>query len=181
MGRCIALLRGINVGGRNKVAMADLRRLCECLGHGEVRTHGQSGNVVFTTDRADTDTLGAEMTARIDDDLGVAPTVVVLSADQLAAVVAGNPFADAAAADPTKVHAAFLSARPSDPSVFDFDPATYAPEEARAGERVLYLHLPGGMGRSQLAADLARRRSDVEVTVRNWRTVTRLHAMAHEE
>lgn len=174
----IALLRGINVGGHNRVAMADLRALCTDLGHGDVRTYVQSGNVVFTSDRADPDGLGEELTDRIAAELGVSPTVVVRTADELAAVAADNPFADQAAADPTKVHAAFLSVAPPDPSHFAVEAADFAPEEVVAGDRVLYLHLPGGIGRSRLATELGRRAREVELTVRNWRTVDKLLDLA---
>lgn len=176
----IALLRGINVGGRNKVAMADLRHLCEDLGHRDVRAYVQSGNVVFATDRLDAEAVGTELTHRMTADLGVAPAVVVRSVEELAAVVAANPFEEEAGTDPTKVHAAFLSAEPSEPEVFDFDPEVYAPERCAAGDRVRYLLLPDGIGRSRLATDLAKRPAGVQVTVRNWRTVTKLLAMARD-
>ncbi len=174
----VALLRGINVGGRGKVAMADLRALCDDLGHGDVRTYVQSGNVVFTSERDDPDTLGAELSERVASDLGVEATVVVRTADELAEVAGANPFPSEAADDPTRVHVAFLSDAPSDPDVFAVDAERYAPEQVVAGDRVLYLHLPDGIGRSKLAADLARRRTDVAMTVRNWRTVDRLLDLA---
>lgn len=176
----IALLRGINVGGRNLLAMADLRALLGDLGHGDPRTYLQSGNAVFTSDRSDVDGMASELAERISSGLGVSPAVQLRTAGELAEVAAANPFADAAAADPTTVHAAFLSAEPSDPGAFAFDAEEYAPEQAVAGDRVLYLHLPGGLGRSRLAGDLAKRRSDVDVTVRNWRTVATLCDMAAE-
>jgi uncharacterized protein (DUF1697 family) len=176
--RCIALLRGINVGGHNKVAMADLRRLCEDLGHRDVATYVQSGNVVLSTDRDDLAAIGAELTERMRTELDVAPTVMVRSLQDLEAVAAANPFLEAAAEDPTTVHAAFLSAEPSDPTTLAFDADTYAPERIAAGDRIRYLFLPEGMGKSQLATVLSRRRTDVEVTVRNWRTVTKLLDLA---
>lgn len=178
MTTCIALLRGINVGGRNKVAMADLRAVCEALGHDDVRTYVQSGNVVFATDNDDLTAVGTQLRARLGSELDVTPTVMVRTADELAAVVADNPFAEHAEDDPTKVHAAFLSEEPADPELLEFDPDSYVPEAIAVGDRVRYLHLPGGIGRSKLADDLARRRTGVEVTVRNWRTVTRLLEMA---
>ena len=174
----IAFLRGINVGGRNKVAMADLRRLCEELGLRDVRTYVQSGNVVFDTDGPAPELVAPALRRRIEDELGVAAAVVVRTAGELAQVVAENPFTPAAEAEPTSVHVAFLSAEPVDPSVLEVDPEEYAPERVAPGDRVRYLLLPGGIGRSRLATDLARRRTGVEMTVRNWRTVTRLLEMA---
>lgn len=175
----IALLRGINVGGRNRLAMADLRGLLADLGHREPRTYLQSGNAVFTSDRQDSDALAAELAARISSDLGVSPAVIVRTAGYLADVASANPYADAAAADPTRVHVAFLSAEPEDPEAFSFDAEQYSPEEMARGDRVLYLHLPGGLGRSRLAEQVSKPRSDLVVTLRNWRTVARLRDMGH--
>lgn len=176
----VGLLRGINVGGRNRLAMADLRALVRDLGHEDPRTYVQSGNVVFSSDRTDVEALARELAERIDADLGVSPAVVLRTAGEFTEVVAANPYAATAAEAPTTVHVAFLSAEPDDPEVFAFPAEEYAPEELAVGDRVLYLHLPGGLGRSRLAVELGRRRSDVEVTIRNWRTVTKLAAMAAE-
>jgi uncharacterized protein (DUF1697 family) len=170
----VALLRGINVGGRNRVKMADLRRICEDLGHRQVETYVQSGNVVFASDRSDADAIGAALADRISAVLGVSPACMVRSLDELGAVVAGNPFVDEVASDPTKVHCAFLSEEPADPSPFTFDMHPYAPERLVPGSGVLYLHLPGGIGRSRLAARLTSRSTEIEITIRNWRTVAAL-------
>jgi uncharacterized protein (DUF1697 family) len=101
----IALLRGINVGGRNRVAMADLRKVVLGLGHTEVVTYIQSGNVVFTSEEADTARIAAALERAIAKHLGVRPTVVVLTRAELAQVVADNPFPDEP--NPRWVHAIF--------------------------------------------------------------------------
>lgn len=170
----IALLRGINVGGHNRLAMADLRGVLEELGHEDVRTYVQSGNAVFTSGRTDPDAIGTELTRRLAADLDVAPAVMVRTAEELATIVDGNPFAEQARQEPTTVHAGFLASRPTEPSSLDVHAEQYAPEQFALADRVVYLHLPDGMGRSRLAVDLGRRLSDVGMTVRNWRTVTRL-------
>lgn len=173
----IALLRGINVGGRNRLTMADLRAVLADLGHADVRTYVQSGNAVFTSTRADPEAIGTELTRRLSDDFDVTPTVMVRSAEDLATIVDANPYADEGNDEPTTVHVAFLSDQPDDTD-FAVDADDHAPERFSVGDRVLYLHLPDGMGRSRLAIELDRRRGDVEMTVRNWRTVTKLHEMA---
>ncbi len=178
MGTHIALLRGINLGGHNRVAMSDLRQLCVDAGFADVRTYVQSGNVVFTSTRDDPGAISHDLSARLRTDLGVAAAVVVRTVEEFAAVVAGNPFQQPAAADPTTVHAAFLSAEPNDPSSLTFNPDTYVPERLVAGDRVRYLLLPNGIGRSKLAPALLRRAGDIAVTVRNWRTVTELLRIA---
>jgi uncharacterized protein (DUF1697 family) len=87
----VALLRGINLGGRNKVAMADLRKVVESLGHGEVATYIQSGNVVFTSNHPDTAAIAGEVGRALEATLGVRSSVVVLSRAELAKVIADNP------------------------------------------------------------------------------------------
>jgi uncharacterized protein (DUF1697 family) len=98
-----AQLRGINVGGRNRVAMAGLREVVLGLGHTEVATYIQSGNVVFTSEEADTATIAAVFERAIAERLGVQPKVVVLTGAELAQVVADNPFPDEP--NPRWVHA----------------------------------------------------------------------------
>jgi uncharacterized protein (DUF1697 family) len=177
----LALLRGINVGGRNRVAMADLRRVVAALGHTDVATYIQSGNVVFAGAGPDPAAVAAALERVIAAELGVPAAVVVLTRDELAAVVAGNPFP--AAEDPRRLHVTFTAT--------EIDPGTaaaVAAEEQRARQRggrdevrvrgrVLYLHTPDGLGRSELAARLARTASGVVGTTRNWATVTALLAM----
>lgn len=174
----IALLRGINVGGHARLAMADLRGTMEALGHTDVATYLQSGNAVFTSEGTDPDALGTELTERLSADLGLAPTVMIRTAPELVAVAEANPYREQARADPTRVHVGFLSAEPDDPATLSFDLEGYAPEELVHDGRTVYLHLPNGIGRSRLAADLTKRARDVEVTMRNWRTVARLVEMA---
>jgi uncharacterized protein (DUF1697 family) len=168
----VALLRGINLGGHNRVPMADLRAVYERAGYGDVRTYVQSGNVLFTSDREDVDAMARELTEVVEAQLGVLATTMVRTAEELGAVADANPYAVEAAADPTKVHAAFLGTQHADPHALMSGMERHAPEELTAGDRVLYLHLPRGIGRSKLAADLARR--SVDMTIRNWRTVTKL-------
>jgi uncharacterized protein (DUF1697 family) len=180
----VALLRGINVGGRNKVAMADLRKVVESLGHGDVATYIQSGNVVFTSRDTDTGAIAAELGRALEEPLGARSGVVVLSRAELAKVVADNPFPDEA--DPRLIHAIFRSSE-----VGAEEAATVAAAERRARDkggrdqvkivgRAVYLRTPDGFGRSELAAQLVRRdpaAEDQGGTARNWATVTKLLAM----
>ena len=105
-----ALLRGINVGGRNKVPMADLREVVTSLGHTGVTTYIQSGNVLFSTADTDTAKLAAALESAIGERFGIWASVVVLSRDQLAEVLAGNPYPDEQ--NPKLVHVVFLNAEP---------------------------------------------------------------------
>ena len=174
----VALLRGINVGGRNRVAMADLREVVTSLGHTEVTTYVQSGNVVFTSPDADTGALVAALEQRIGERLSVRPRLVVLSRAELAAVVAANPFPDET--NPKCLHALFRGTEfgPDEARAVAAAQQRAAqlgsPDEARVVGRTLFLRTPDGLGRSELAAQLARTGADT--TARNWATVTKLLA-----
>lgn len=167
MPRYIALLRGINVGGRNRVPMAELRATVEDLGHAEVSTFIQSGNVIFTSETA---TTTSELEGAIERRFGLAITVVVRTPEQLQQVVTANPFPDA---DPTTLHVGFMAHEPASPAVAGLDSAGLEPERFAIVGAELYLHLPGGIGRSKLPAYLDRRLK-VPTTVRNWNTVAKL-------
>jgi uncharacterized protein (DUF1697 family) len=172
--RYVALLRGINVGGRQKVRMADLRALLSGLGYAEVSTLFQSGNAVFANVDGPPEALAAEIEARIARDLGLTVTVMVRTVDDLRRVVEQIPFA---VRDPAKCAVGFLAAPVDRGQIAAIDHAAFAPEELVAGECELYLYFPDGMGRSKLAPILAR---DVfgPATVRNWNTITKLLALA---
>jgi uncharacterized protein (DUF1697 family) len=179
----VALLRGINLGGRNRVAMADLRELVAALGHTDVTTYIQSGNVVFTATAADPATLAADLERAIAATLGVSPRVVVLTRDELARVVRENPYPDEP--NPKAVHAVFLADDPGPGLAEAVAAARQRAAEKGSGDtaelvgRTLYLHTPDGFGRSELAAQLIARtsRPDATGTARNWATVTTLLAL----
>jgi uncharacterized protein (DUF1697 family) len=178
----VALLRGINLAGHNKVAMADLRDLVASLGHSDVVTYIQSGNVVFSSAQSDTAALAAELEQSIATALGVPARVVVLSREELAQVARDNPYAHEP--NPKRVHAVFLSGRPG-PEVAEQVAAAQqqvaqqgSRDTAQVVGRTIFLHTPDGYGRSDLAAaivKLGQRKADnVAGTARNWATVTKL-------
>jgi uncharacterized protein (DUF1697 family) len=182
----VALLRGINLAGRNKVAMADLRALVTELGHADVSTYIQSGNVLFSAPGdANPDALALAMTEAIAAKLGVTAPVVVLTRDELAEVVAANPFPDEP--DPRRVHAVVLSEPPGPELTAKLDAAVAQSaakgfgDEIRVVDRTLYLHTPEGYGRSDLAVALMRIVSSPKAgttgTARNWATMTKLLAL----
>jgi len=181
MARYVALLRGINLGGRNRVAMADLRRLTEALGHTEVATYIQSGNVLFSSPEANADALADGLEEAIARELAVRSAVVVLSRAGLAQVVADNPFPDEA--NPRCLHAVFRRAGLRPEAVAAVAEAQRrarakgSRDEAVAVGRALFMRTPDGIGRSELATQLARSGLQADGTARNWATVTKLMAM----
>jgi len=178
----VALLRGVNVGGRTKLPMADLRRVVEGAGFTDVRTYIQSGNVVLRApgSRVSTASVATRLRAAIAAGTDVQPEVVVRTRDELAAVVEANPWASGGV-DASELHVVFLGG--TAPAALGFDVGSYAPEEAVAVGREVHLRLPGGVGRSKLAADLTRsaRGGLQQGTMRNWRTVTTLLSMAGQQ
>jgi uncharacterized protein (DUF1697 family) len=173
----VALLRGINVGGRNKVPMAELRTMVSELGFVDVSTYIQSGNVLFSTAGADTDEIASAIAAGLSATFCLDVGVVVVTRDELAAVISRNPYPDEA--NQKCLHAVFLAAEPS-PERLDRLAAVQASVQEKKGGRdsltvvgrVLYLHTPDGFGTSELAKALARLTGDG--TARNWATSTKL-------
>jgi uncharacterized protein (DUF1697 family) len=173
MTRYIALLRGINVGGRAKVPMAALRETCESVGCTDVATYIQSGNVVLTTP-VGAGKLRSTLEAAITERIGVSPVVVIRTHDQLDGVITGNPFPDA---DPDHLHVAFLSDTPDAGQVAGLAELDYPPEQVAVRGTDAYFLLPNGMGRAKIP-ELFTRRIKTPATVRNWRTVNKLLQMS---
>ena len=180
------MLRGVNVGGRNRLAMADLRAVHQALGHVDVRTYLQSGNAVFRCPPIDESVVAEQISHRLLADLGLACPVVVRSAGDLAAVVSANPFADlVAAASATKaLHVTFLdgpAAGTVSATLADVDPAAHAPDELLPGARHVYLWCPGGYGRTRLTPAWFERRTGATATDRGWATVVALAELANDD
>jgi uncharacterized protein (DUF1697 family) len=179
----VALLRGINLGGKNKVAMADLRTLVAGLGHADVSTYIQSGNVLFSAaPGADCAGTAQAMSEAIAATLGVTAPVVVITRDELAEIHAASPFPGEP--DPKRVHAVVLSQPPGPELAAKLEKAVAQasakadPSAVAAVGRTLYLHTPAGYGRSDLAAAVLRIVSSPKAgltgTARNWATMTKL-------
>lgn len=171
MPRYVGLLRGINVGGKNKVPMTELRALFESLGHTEVSTFIQSGNVLFTTGKSVTP---KRLEIAIANRFGIDTTVVLRTPHELERVVEANPFTGV---DPSQLHVGFMAQKPLAAAVAKLDAERFRPEEFAIGGCELYLHLPNGMGRTKLPGYLDRQLK-IPTTVRTWNTVTKLLALA---
>jgi uncharacterized protein (DUF1697 family) len=174
----VALLRGINVGGKNTIPMSGLKSSLSSLGLEDVVTYIQSGNVVFRT------TAGARAVAdrieqRIAKDFGVDVTVLLRTPAQLRAVARSNPFLGGEA-DLSKLHVVFLSGRPVASAVAELDPERSPPDEFSLLGREIYLRLPNGSGRSKLTIDYFERRLGLAATARNWNTLIKLIALTEQ-
>ena len=175
--RHVALLRGINVGGKNKLPMTTLAELFRREGAGEVTTFIQSGNVLFDAPRPRAAAIGACVARRLDEELALRVPIVLRSAAELAAVAAGNPFVGAgAAAD--ELHVMFLAAAPTPAQARALDPSRSPGDELALVGRDLYLRLPNGVGRSKLTNAYVDKTLGTVSTARNWRTVLKLAELA---
>ncbi|RIQ36713.1 DUF1697 domain-containing protein [Jiangella rhizosphaerae] len=179
MTRHVALLRGINVGGKKKVAMADLRALVAGVGHTDVATYINSGNVVFTSGTPDAgrDELEAAIERAIEAELGLEVAVLVRTHDELAAAVDANPFPDAV---PARLLLTFLRDEPAAGAYAAAERVRSGADEFRVVGTTLYLHCPDGIGRSKLAEALGRVKGPVG-TARNLGTVRKLIDLSRDE
>jgi uncharacterized protein (DUF1697 family) len=173
--RYVALLRGINLGRARQVGMPRLKELLGARGYGDVRTHLRSGNVLLDSSLPEAE-LAADLAAAIEAEFGFAVPVVVRTGEELAAVVAGDPFAGVAT-DPARYLVTFM-AEPPDPDRVAALPAAEGPGDYRVVGRELYLWLPDGIQATPLASWKWDALLGPPGTARNWNTVTKLAALA---
>lgn len=172
----VALLRGINVGGRNTLPMADLVSMFRALGCDPVRHYIQSGNIVFGARKAWRAEEIAALRGAIEDAHGFSPPVLVVGAAGVRQALAGNPFP---AAEGSRLSCFFLDAVPTRPDRSRLDALKAATEEWALIGPVFYLHAPDGFAGSRLAAG-AEAALGVTATARNGNTVARLVRMLDE-
>ena len=176
MPQYIALFRGINVGGNNILPMADLRALMTRLGLKQVASYIQSGNVVFHTDHADLTIVRQLIQSSIHEQFGFSPRILILSVDAFREAMANNPFPDGPA-EPKTLHLFFLAEPAGEIEWQAINDLKAASEEVSLIGDVFYLYAPKGIGRSRLAARVEKLLG-VSATARNWRSVTRIEALA---
>jgi uncharacterized protein (DUF1697 family) len=169
----IALLRGINVGGKNLLPMKALASLFTNAGCEDVRTYIQSGNAVFRADAKVAASLPERLGAAIKRAYGFEPPVVLRSADELGRVVAGNPFIKREAGT---LHVVFLAQAPEKEAASSLE--AKPPDEFALKEREIYLRCPNGYGKTKLTNAYFDARLKTVSTVRNWKTVLTLLEMA---
>ena len=173
----IALLRGINVSGKNSIRMPALQDSMARLGFHNVQTYLQSGNIVFQASHTDGNSLATAIMAAISKDFGHEVPVLVLSAQTLASIANANPLGLKAGDDAALFHCTFLF-QPVTPAAFQALqlPAT-AGERAVLHDGTVLLHCPQGYGKTKLNNSYFERALGVTATTRNWRTVLALQAL----
>ena len=173
----VALMRGINVGGKNRLPMKDLAAMFGGAGCADVVTYIQSGNVVFRATDACAARVPAAVAKAVADRFAFRSPVVVRSAAELRAVARGNPYLKVGA-DVDALHVLFLVDRPSAARVAELDSHRSPPDEFLVRGREVYFRCPNGVGRSKLTVGYFDSKLATTSTLRNWRTVLKLVEMS---
>ncbi len=176
----VSMLRGINVGGHNKVNMGELRSLYESLGLQDAQTYVQSGNVVFRTKERNLAVLTKRIEEAIERRFGFRVDVIVRTPSELRDVIARNPFAKRRAVDPGKLLVTFLANHTSVQARDQVLKINTDPEELHVDGREVYIYFPNGMGRSKLSWPTIGKKLGTTGTGRNWNSVTKLLEIAEQ-
>lgn len=174
-----ALLRGINVGGKVKIPMAELRATLSSLGLEDVVTYIQSGNAVFRAPKANESAVATDIGRAITEAFGHDVAVLLRTHDELARMEGDTPY-PVDDAKPTRVHVVFLDEAPAAKAIAGLDPDRSPGDDFAVRGREIYLRLPNGLGRSKLTIDWFERGLGVRATARNWNTLCRLIELTRE-
>jgi uncharacterized protein (DUF1697 family) len=176
MPTCIALLQGINIGAKKRIRMEDLRTLIAGLGGDDVRTYVNSGNAVFSHHQTDIRALERELEAALREHIGVDVPTIIRTGDELARVVAANPFPDAS--DPKTLHVLFLRDTPAIADVNAVEEMETGADRIAIHGREVYAFLPNYTTGATIDLMQVGKALGSDATGRNWNTVTKLAAMA---
>ncbi len=177
----LALLRAINVGGRNRVGMADLRELVAELGFTDPRTLLQTGNLVFRGASRSAARLEVTLEKEVGRRLGVETDIFVRTVAEWDKVMDGNPFPKEAERDPAHLLVMALKEAPGKTRVADLRGAIRGRETVEVVGRQAYLVYPDGIGRSKLTIALIEKKLGTRGTARNWNTVQKLAELMEEK
>jgi len=178
MGAFIGFLRGVNVGGKGKVPMAELKSLLETLGFENVKTVLQSGNVVFTAKRGTAVVLGKKIEAAIEKAFKYQSDVHLLSPAQLRKIVDGNPFAAEAKKDPSHLIALIVSEAPARDAQAKIEALAAPTEKVKVTPHAVYLYHGGGIARTKIMGGALDRALSTRGTGRNWNTLNKMLELA---
>ena len=176
----VCLLRGVNIGGHHKIKMDDLRVLCEGLKLRQVKTHIQSGNVIFRTAEPDLPTLADKIEAGIERKYGFRPQVLLRTIPEMRQIMARNPFAGRKGIEPGKLAVAFLRDEPTTAMRKALLEMDIVPEELHVVGRQLYIYFPNGQARPKLSWSQVGKILKTPSSARNWNTVTKLLELAEQ-
>lgn len=170
MNRKIAILRGINVGGKRKILMADLKSLCEKLNWENVKTYIQSGNVIFNSDSANAE-LEDELEKAIAESFGFQVPVIVRTVQELQSAIDQNPFISQ---EINQLHLTFLKQKPSDDALLKISGYNYEPDQFKIEDKEVFIFCSGKYHKSKLSNNFFEKKLNTGATTRNWKTVLKL-------
>ena len=175
----ISLVRGINVGGRNAIKMSALREMYQQLGFSNVQSLIQSGNVVFSTEISDGQTLSSLISMEILNTFGFKVPVLVLEQKELIIILEDNPYLTDSSKNPDFIHLTFLSDFP-DKSQIDSIKGIFGSDEFSFGNRVIYIYCPDGYGNTKLNNTFFENKLKLIATTRNLNTTMKILTMAND-
>lgn len=170
----ISILRGINVSGQKLIKMDALRRSYENMGFQQVTTYVQSGNVIFTANETDVNTLEQKISQQIEKDFGYKVPVIVLTFNKLKQIIGNNPFLKDLNKDQAYLYVTFLSSKPDHYDKKIIEDKKQQEEEIRFSDNAVYLYCPNGYGRTKLNNNFLEAKLKVGATTRNWKTTMEL-------
>lgn len=177
----ISILRGINVGGRNKIKMDALMSLYKNLDFVNIRSYVQSGNVIFSSKKNDVKVLENQISLQIKKAFGLDVPVFVLNVNTLKDIIKGNPFTKDNKKNSAFMHVTFLSNQPKQFDKESIYKKRSENEEIAFVSNAVYLYCPNGYGNTKLSNNFLERKLNVPATTRNWKTTTELFTLATEE
>ena len=174
----MAILRGINVGGKNKIRMADLVRKLEVLELKNLQTYIQSGNLIFEHENVSESELARQIAEAIVKEFGYRVPVIVYTVETLNEIIFKNPFVSDVSKDEKFLHVSFLAETPTQSEVDQLNEYNDLPNEFRVGYLAIYLYCPNGYSKTKLNNQFFEKKLQVTATTRNWRTTLKLAEMA---
>ncbi len=175
MNKKIAILRGINVGGKRKILMADLKSLCEKLQWDNVKTYIQSGNVIFNSDKFNV-ALEDELENSIAEKFGFDVPVIVRNAKEFQDLIEKNPFIKDS--DITQLHVTFLKEKPTEENINNTKTYNYEPDKFQINEKEVFVYCMGKYHQSKLTNNFFEKKLKIGATTRNWKTVLKLQELS---
>ncbi len=172
MNKKIAILRGINVGGKRKILMADLKSLCEKLGLKDVKTYIQSGNIIFDSDKESLE-LENELEKTIIEKYGFNVPVIVRTDKEFEASIKNNSFFDENI-DIKRLHLTFLKEKPNEENIEKTKTFNYEPDKFKIYDKDIFIYCAGKYHESKLTNNFFEKKLKVGATTRNWKTVLKL-------
>lgn len=181
MTKYLAILRGINVGGKRRLKMSDLKALFESLGFSKVQTYIQSGNVIFETSENNSDQISKEIEKAILERYNYKVPVIIRTASELKKAIAANPYYVPEEKDVKGLHLTFLKAKPGENEIQKAMEANFAPDEFEILGKHIYLHCQGKYSDSKLSNTFFESKLKIPGTTRNWRTMLKLEKMLEKD